>query len=127
MPPVSDHYLKYNNNKSEWMDINTGVPQGSVLGPLLFLIYINDIIYASRMFHDVLFADDTSLIGNLKSFGPTPSNKADRDILNSKINTEIQKVQTWLNLNKLSLNVKKQNSLNFVSLIKNQQTIYILK
>ena len=63
------------------------------------------------MFHDVLFADDTSLIGNLKSFG-LPADK-DRIALNVKINQEIQKIQTWLNLNKLSLNVKKTKFIEF--------------
>ena len=58
------------------------------------------------MFHDVLCADNTSLIGNLKSFG-LPIDK-DRIALNVKINQEIQKIKTWLNLNKLSLNVKKK-------------------
>ena len=65
------------------------------------------------MFHDVLFADDTSLIGNLRSFGPEQTNIANRDTPNLKINQEIQKIQTWLNLNKLSLNVKKTKFIEF--------------
>jgi hypothetical protein len=54
-------YVKYNNVTSPFAKIKTGVPQGSVLGPLLFLIYINDISEATKALDDVLFADDTSL------------------------------------------------------------------
>ena len=76
--------------------LNTGVPQGSTLGPLLFLIYINDLPLISN-FSTRLFADDTCLImtdSNLK-------------LLNKKVNMEINKVSQWMNLNKLKLNYDK--------------------
>ncbi len=105
--------LKYNETRSDWKEIKTGVPQGSVLGPLLFLIYINDIGNASTAFHDVLFADDTSLLGTINAFDVIPKTDEKWKEVSSKINEELEKIQQWLNLNKLSLNVKKTKFMFF--------------
>ena len=68
------------------------MPQGSVLGPLLFLIFINDIPYASEL-ATWLFADDTSLVASASNL----------PLLQSIMNTEVEKVQDWLLANKLSV------------------------
>jgi hypothetical protein len=73
-----------------------GVPQGTVLGPLLFLRYINDISESSNVFNFFLFADDTNLLYANKNL------KTLESVVNSELN-----VCKWLNVNKLTLNIKK--------------------
>ena len=85
-----------NNTHSRQQNVSCGVSQGSVLEPLLFTIYINDLQKISK-FETRLFADDTALIlsdKNMKSF-------------NVKVNSELIKIEQWLNANKLSLNYSK--------------------
>ena len=90
----------YLSSKSK---ISCGVPQGSVLGPLFFLIDNNDIHNSSDKLSFYLFADDTNLLyadNNLKSLEET-------------VNNELLKVSEWLNVNKLTLNTKKSNYVIF--------------
>ena len=92
-----------NNIKSDPLPITCGVPQGSVLGPLLFLLYINDFYTCSNLFDFHLFADDANLFYRHKDI---PS-------LVRNINIELIKVHTWLCANKLSLNIEKSNFVIF--------------
>ena len=84
------------------LDTNIGVPQGSVLGPILFLIYINDLFNCSN-FKTTLYADDSVL---------TLSNK-NVNCLQTMLNSELTKINAWLKANQLSLNVTKTNFLFF--------------
>ena len=86
---------------SDSLNITYGIPQGSVLGALLFLMYISDIPKSTQGFDFHLFADDTSLFMSDKSL----------ETLESKANTEFIKISDWLIANKLSLNTSESNFL----------------
>ncbi len=106
--------VKFNGEVSAPISLKTGVPQGSVLGPLLFLIYINDITNASRLLQEILFADDTSLTSTLSAFYVyRPKNKNDIAIISNSINIELTKITDWLKINKLSLNEDKTKYMVF--------------
>ena len=96
-------YVCYNNICSSSKSIVCGVPQGSILGPLLFLIYVNDIAYVSEHLFTVMFADDTNALVTHK----------DLTILIDRCNSEMSKITDWVNSNKLSLNVKKTQYMLF--------------
>ena len=78
-----------NNNTSSSISISCGVPQGSVLGPLFFLIYINDFHLCSDILDFHLFADDANLFYRHKNLR----------IMQSIINTELTNVHNWLCVN----------------------------
>ena len=92
--------------QSKTRKIIMGVPQGSILGPLFFLMYINDISNVSDLFDSILYADDTTL-----TFSPNFPHDANRS--SHTINTELHKVNNWFRANKLSLNVSKTNFMIF--------------
>ena len=98
-----NQFVQIDNTKSSILHLKTGVPQGSILGPLLFLIYINEFPSASNYFSFIMYADDTTLSSTL----PNITNSHDQIIAEQLINTELNKIDEWLRCNKLSLNISK--------------------
>ena len=93
----------YNDFKTEVKIIKCGVPQGSIPGPLLFLIFVNDFSNSTKALHPVLFADDTNLFcsdSNIRTLFETA-------------NQELSQINDWFLANKLSLNVEKTKYMLF--------------
>ena len=88
-------FVEYNNCHSDNKQITHGVPQGSIFGPLLFILYINDFSKASDLLFSILFADDTSVFIEGTAYSS----------IIKDINTELEKVDKWLKSNKLSVNI----------------------
>lgn len=91
------------DNKSTCLDITCGVPQGSVIGPKLFILYINDIARISDVLKLILFADDTNIF----------CSGTDLKKLAESVNNELSKLNIWFNINKLSLNLTKTTFILF--------------
>ena len=103
-------YISTQEISESCLDIICGVPQGFILGPLLFLIYVNDLFKASNCLMEVLFADDTNLFISHKNI----------DTLVAIVNVELENVSTWFKSNTLSLNVDKTKWSLFHPLSKRQ-------
>ena len=101
-------YVSVNGHMTDYLDISCGVPQGSVLGPFLFLIYINDLPNVSKFLSFYLFADDANIY-----FEAT-----DLVSLQKILNRELKYVKKWLDANKLALNIEKNNFVLFHSAVK---------
>ena len=96
-------FVLFNGKKSDIKDVTCGVPQGSIIGPLLFILYINDFGKVSDTLFYVLFADDTNVFLNGKTI----------NTLSDTVQLELPKLYIWLLANKLTLNVTKSHFMVF--------------
>ena len=106
---LSERYqaVRVNGAISSFKLVSTGVPQGSVLGPILYLIYVNDLPYITNLFSVCLFADDTTLVFE-------SSNNSE---LSHKCNAGVDLFNTWCCANRLSINFKKTYTMLFSNIL----------
>ena len=96
-------YVHYNGYDSDKKTVTHGVPQGSILGPLLFILYINDFSRSSGLLFSILFADDTSVFIEGTNY----------DKVIDIVNKELELINIWLIANKLTVNIKKTHYMMF--------------
>ena len=109
-------YVTWNDTTSEIKPMVCGIPQGSVLSPLLFLLYINSLPNVSNKLSFYLFADDTNIFFESDNLGT----------IQKTVNRELKKLVMWLNANRLALNVSKTNFVIFSAVNKTLKTVTIL-
>ena len=110
-------FVSVNGHSSSLCNITCGVPQGSVLGPLLFLLYINDLPKTSKLLKFFLFADDTNIYFE----------SGDAANLNKTVNKELKRVKPWIDCNKLVIRIDKTNFVLFHSPRKKLRDLISLK
>ena len=106
-PTISNRrcYVSYKSATSSEAPITTGVPQGSILGPILFLIYINDLPKCVNNFTSTLYADDTTLCSSDYNYST----------LISQSNSDLENLENWMKTNRLTLNISKTEMLLFTN------------
>ena len=85
-------YVKFKTLESDYMDVKSGVPQGSILGPLLFSLYKNDIVIVSKTFKFLMYADDTTIYFNLEDLSGIN--------VEENVSNELNNVNSWLSITK---------------------------
>ena len=96
-------FVQINQTCSSTQTIKCAVPQGSILGPLFFILYINDLPKVSKLTEPLLFAEDTSIFFS----------HSNPNYLENVLNNELVSIDVWLRCSKLSINVQKTNYVIF--------------
>ena len=104
---ISDRFqfVEMDGFRSNLLNITTGVPQGSILGPILFILYVKDMHFISDKLNFIAYADDTTLTSPLLT--STRGVDGNIDTISSEMNKEIKKTTDWFAANKLSLHASK--------------------